>query len=215
MAREWTAENARQESLNAWIHGLGFVLSIPAGIALARLTMTGEPGLMIACAVYSCSLSGVYLFSTLSHAVRDPTRRHQMRALDQGFIYTLIAGSFTPLLWSYLAGWTRIVVLLAVWAAAAVGFHSKVLSRRRIDDMDPLGCILLGWIPSMEVLPSATYGCFGIMLLGGVIYTIGVYFLQNDHREWYYHPLWHLMVIAASASHYIGIVLYAVLQWDR
>ena len=215
MSKHWTDENASQELVNAWIHGIGFLLSIPAGFALAYLAKEYRPSMIIACAVYGVSLSAMYLFSTLSHAVRDPERRHLVRSLDQGIIYTLIAGTFTPFIWGEMQGWPRIAMLLLVWFSAALGFYSKVLAKHRVDNMTALTYVLLGWVPAIVLFWSVSTTCFASMLLGGILYTIGVLFLQNDHRNWYFHPIWHVLVIVASACHYLGIAFFAVLQWDR
>jgi hemolysin III len=215
MARVWNEEVAALERINAWIHGVAFLISVPAGIALAQLASNHHKSIWWACVVYGISLSAMYLFSTLSHAVKNPVGRHRMRSLDQGVIYTLIAGTFTPFIWSNMQGWPRIALLLFVWLAAAAGFYSKVLAKHRVDNMTAVGYILLGWVPAMALIGSTTTLCFLIMLLGGLLYTLGVLFLQNDHRRWYFHPLWHVMVILASASHYVGIALFAVLHWDR
>jgi len=220
MAKELTDENASIEAINAWIHGLGFAISIPAGLCLVWLAASHPPqsqsqGISLACLVYAISLSAMYLFSTLSHAVQTPERRYRMRSLDQGIIYTLIAGTFTPFIWSQMSGWPRIGLLLLVWIAAAAGFYSKVLTQHRVDNMTSITYILLGWVPSMVLFWSTSYWCFATMLLGGLFYTIGVLFLQNDHKYWLFHPIWHGMVIVASACHYAGIAMFAVLHWDR
>jgi hemolysin III len=215
MARIWTEENASLETFNAWIHGIGFALSIPAGFALAQLAIYYHPSMVVACIVYGLSLSAMYLFSTLSHAVRDPSGRHRMRSLDQGVIYTLIAGTVTPFIWSSMLGWPRILMITLVWLAAAAGFYSKVLAKHRVDNMTTVSYIVMGWLPAVALFWSTSTICFLTMLLGGLIYTLGVLFLQNDHRAWYFHPVWHVMVILASASHYIGIAMFAILRLDR
>ena len=215
MAIHWSDENATEEALNAWTHGLGFALSLPAGYFLIRLAFEHRQDQVVPCLVYGLSLTALYFFSTLSHVVRDSSTRHLARSLDQGFVYGLIAGTFTPFIWSYLSGWPRVLLMSFVWIAAATGFYSKVFSRHRINNMASLSYILLGWIPAMVLFSSVSWECFGMMILGGVLYTAGVLFLQNDHRGFYYHAIWHLMVIAASLCHYIGIIMYAVLQWDR
>jgi hemolysin III len=114
-----------------------------------------------------------------------------------------------------MQGWPRIAMLLLVWFSAALGFYSKVLAKHRVDNMTALTYVLLGWVPAIVLFWSVSTICFASMLLGGVLYTIGVLFLQNDHRNWYFHPIWHVLVILASAIHYLGIALFAVLQWDR
>jgi len=215
MARIWTEDNASLETVNAWLHGIGFAMSIPAGIVLVRLALHHDPAMVVSCVVYGLSLSAMYLFSTLSHAVRAPEIRHRMRTLDQGFIYTLIAGTVTPFIWGGMQGWAKIAMMTLVWIAAAAGFYSKVFAKHRVDNMTAVSYIIMGWAPAAALFWSTSTICFLVMLLGGLIYTLGVYFLQNDHRAWYFHPLWHVMVILASASHYLGVVLFAILRLDR
>jgi len=215
MAIHWREDNATQEALNSFTHGVGFFLSLPAGVLLNWLAIHYRPALVRPCIIYSISLAAMYLFSTLSHWVRDPSWRHRLRSLDQGFVYGLIAGTFTPFIFAYLSNSTRILLLAFVWIAAGVGFYSKVFSRHRINNMASLSYILLGWVPAMVLFGYVSLECFGMMALGGVIYTIGVLFLQNDHRSFYYHAIWHSLVVLASSCHFIAIVLYAILQVDR
>ncbi len=215
MAIHWSEENSRREAINAWTHGVGFLLSLPGGVALSMLAMKYREPLWWSCWTYSLSLTALFLFSTLSHAVRDPFMRNRFRMFDQGLVYTLIAGTFTPFAWSYMDGWPRVALLSFVWIAAATGFYSKVIAKHRIDNMTTISYILLGWIPSMILLGYVSTGCFAMMAIGGVLYTIGTFFLQNDHRNWYNHAVWHVFVLVAGACHYAAIVLFTILQIDR
>ncbi len=215
MAICWTEEDSMQESINAWTHGIGFLLSVPSGIALSLLAIAYREQQMWSCFAYSLSLTTLFLFSTLSHAVRDPVLRHRFRTCDQGFVYTLIAGTFTPFAWAYMEGWSRIALLSFVWIAAATGFYSKVFANHRINNMTTISYILLGWIPSMVLFGYVSTTCFAIMAAGGVLYTVGTLFLKNDHRAWYFHAVWHVMVIVAGICHYVAIVMFTVLQVDR
>ncbi len=214
MAINWTDENASQERLNAWIHGVGFLLSVPGGILLVYFANRYRPELVVPCVVYGLSQNTLYLCSTLSHAVRTPELRHRFRTLDQGTVYFLIAGTFTPIACGFMEGWGRILVMLLVWVAALSGFYSKVLVKHRIDNMTSLSYVVLGWVPSLVLFFYIPTGCFAMMLIGGVLYTAGTFFLQNDHRHWSFHPLWHLMVVVASAVLYAAIVIYPVMRLD-
>jgi hemolysin III len=215
MAIEWSKDNASEEAVNAVTHGLPFLLSFPAAFFLLRLTLENHPDQYFPCLVYCLSFSAMYLFSTLSHAVKEPAMRHKVRALDQGTIYALIAGTFTPFICSYLTVWPRVALLTFVWGAAATGFYSKVFSKHRINNMAALSYIMLGWVPAMVLFFVVSNECFGMMALGGVLYTLGVLFLQNDHRSIFFHSIWHIMVIVASLCHFAAIAAFAVLQWDR
>lgn len=215
MAITWTEESALQETLNASIHGIAFLLSLPAGILLTFLASENRPDLTAACMVYALSLNALYLASTLSHAVRGPLRRHQFRVWDQGLIYFLIAGTFSPFAYGYLHGWERTGMLTLVWLAAVAGFYSKVFGNHRIDNTATASYVLLGWLPSVILFLVVPTSCFVIVAIGGVLYTAGTRFLQNDHRHWSFHPIWHFMVLLASACHYAAIVMFPVLQLDK
>jgi hemolysin III len=210
MAVVWTEENASQESLNAWTHGIGFLLSVPASIWLCWLAAHESSEKLMACMVYGLSLCGMYLFSMLSHAIREPVRRNQVRSIDQGVIYTLIAGTFTPFIATYLDGIPCILLMTAVWAAAIAGFYSKIFAKHRIDNMTSVSYVLLGWIPAMVLFSFVPYACFGMMIVGGVLYTVGTQFLQNDHIAWYFHAIWHTLVILASLAHFVAIVVFCI-----
>lgn len=214
MSIVWNEENARQEAWNSWTHGIGFLLSIPAGVLLTSLVIDNRQSLIVACLIYSISLTAMYLFSTLSHWVRDPQWRHAMRAWDQGVIYFLIAGTFTPLVWAFVPGWPKGIFLGFMWFAAGAGFYSKVVAQHRVNNLAAISHIVLGWGPGLILFGYVPLLCFGLILAGGALYTAGVLFLQNDHRSWVFHPIWHVMVIAASTCHYLAIMLFAILQLD-
>jgi hemolysin III len=210
MAIVWTEENASQERMNTWTHGFGLAASVPAGMVLIAAGWQKSTLIFAACMVYALSLTLMYLFSTLSHWVKEPLLRHRVRALDQGFVYTLIAGTFTPFICAFLSGWLCVAMLAFVWGAAGVGFYSKVFSKHRINNMASLTYLLLGWVPAMVLFAYVPTGCFAMMAVGGVIYSLGVWFLQNDHRSDYHHAIWHVAVIVASGWHYAAIWIYAV-----
>jgi hemolysin III len=46
--------------------------------------------------------------------------------------------------------------------------------------------------------------------LGGACYTVGTLFLTYDERVRHFHAVWHLCVIAGSACHFLGILLFVV-----
>jgi len=153
----------------------------------------------------------VYAASTLSHAVARPAWRQAFRILDQGCIYLLIVGTYTPFALEYLRfGWWWPFLLL-MWTAALVGFLSKLLFLHRIDAATIWSYLLLGWLP---IIPAWAYlnlvplGALAWILVGGLCYTAGTAFLVLDHRPYQFHAIWHLFVIAGSVCHYIGVFLF-------
>jgi hemolysin III len=140
--------------------------------------------------------------------VTNPRWKHRWWIWDQGLIYLLIAGSYTgfglPLLQIPSNRW----LLAVIWALALTGFFFKILRRRQNDQTSTISYVALAWVPILGVqsattlLPtSSLYWLFS----GGLLYTSGVLFLLLDRRMPYFHALWHLLVMAGSICHFIGI----------
>lgn len=205
-----------EEMANTLTHGFGVLISLLASVALmATIFARGTVGQMIGCGVYCLSLIGVYAMSTMSHAIQQPERKRLYRMLDQGVIYLLIAGTYTPIVVSYMPpiAWCWVVFSL-MWTVAISGFVSKVFWAHRIEKVAIYIYVLLGWVPvsisypMVSVMPAEL---FAGMFLGGVFYTVGTYFLLNDHKRPFNHAIWHILVIAGSASHFAAIYLYIAL----
>lgn len=197
-----TKLNLAPESVNALTHGTGVVAGLGGTIHLLQQAWTTP--LLIWCGLYGLSLITVYAFSTLSHAIHEPQARRRLRALDQGTIYFLIAGTYTPFAAFYLprSPW----LLAAIWTAAAVGFWSKVIAQHRVEALATWSYILLGWLPALAFVGRFPLPLFFWIAMGGASYTIGTIFLKLDRRAPYFHAVWHLLVMFASLCHYYAVL---------
>lgn len=198
-----------QEWANALTHGLAAVAGLFAAAFL--FWAAAERSLMTAvcCAAFALSAVGVFTASALSHyCLDDPRRLHRWRRWDQGLIYTMIAGTYTPLIWQFADAAVRGPLLLAIWLAAGIGFYSKVVAGYRVNLSGTISYLLLGWLPAIPLAGRVPQPVLFWMAAGGVIYTLGVGFLLNDRRVKYLHAGWHLAVVAAAACHYWAIYHY-------
>ncbi len=205
-----TEHLADQEGINTLTHGAGFLLTIGATIYLATFAGTISTGLAASCLLYALTLMAVYAISTLSHAIQRPRAKFLLRAWDQGVIYLLIVGTYTPFVWTELEGVGRWGMLVAMWGAAIAGFYSKVVRQYRVNDFSARTYILLGWLPAMVLVWTVSTECLLWMVAGGVSYTLGTLFLTLDRHVRYFHAVWHLFVILASACHYYAIVTLVI-----
>ena len=181
-------------------------------VAIIAAARSIEVGLAIGCGVYAISLVVVYAISTLSHAVRQPRSKHLLRAWDQGVIYLLIAGTYTPFACLYLPSPARWLVLAGLWSVAVVGFLSKIVWQHRVVAFKAHSYVLFGWLPALTMMHLVSLACFWWMAAGGLIYTVGTVFLALDRQFRFFHATWHLFVVAASACHYYAIVTFIVLR---
>jgi hemolysin III len=198
------------ELANSLTHGAGILLSLVAGVAIILAAQESSKSVQIAVVAYVASLVAVYTFSTLSHAVQSPEARDRFRAWDQGTIYFLIVGTYTPFAAFFLPNPLFIWVTTAMWVAAVTGFGLKVMWRHRVNAVTTWSYIALGWFPAMAFIGRVPFGCMAWMAIGGIFYTAGTLFLMADHRARLFHAVWHILVIVASACHYYAVLIYVL-----
>ena len=208
--RDWSTDP--EEVANTITHGLGFLLSLVGLIVMAIWVLReGDAWRVLGCMIYASSLVTVYAMSTLSHVCADPHLKQFYRKLDQGFIYLLIVGTYTPFSLAFLRTGLGWLFLGVMWSVALFGFFAKTLLAHRVDAVSTRLYLLLGWMPIFAgfyligVVPDAALWW---MLIGGVCYTMGIVFLILDAHIRHFHAVWHLFVIGGSACHFFVILLY-------
>ena len=197
---------AEEEWANGLTHAVGLVGSAVAGFCLVQAVIgRGSTWQILSCSVYVATLVGVYAASTLSHWVTNPNWRDTFRTWDQGLIYLLIVGTYTPLAVAFVHGWWQLVTI-GMWALAIGGFLSKVAVKHRVDGISLWLYLALGWLPILVVpcLLVSPYTMW-LVLAGGISYSIGSILLMNDHRAPYLHVGWHLFVMLGSAIHFYAV----------
>lgn len=200
----------QEEWANALTHGIGMIAAVVSGIWMSSVASERSTGLAIAILAYAMAVAGTFLCSTLSHSIFVQPWLNRFRAWDQAMIYLMITGTYTPIVYACASDTVRGPLLIAIWVAAIAGFVSKVTLKHRINSSGTVSYLLLGWLPVIPLVGSVPFGLGMSMLAGGVLYTLGVLLLINDHRVRYLHAGWHLFVIAAAATHFAGIYVYLV-----
>lgn len=198
------------ELVNALTHGVGLALSIVGALVMsATVLTTGDPWRIAGCGVFVAAMMAVYAASTLSHSGFAARWRTCLRRVDQGVIYFLVVATYTPFGLAYLrtgAGW---LLLAALWTGALAGFLSKVLFAHRLESGLIWTYVALGVLPTITIpwlLPHVPAGTGPWMFAGGLCYLVGTIFLLNDARVRPFHALWHLLVIAGTACHFVAIM---------
>jgi hemolysin III len=200
------------EIVNSITHGAGLVLSTAAAcLLMAHVWSTNDPWRIAGCVVFASTLVSVYAASTLSHLAQRRPWREFFRTWDQGLIFLLISGTYTPIALTYLRdGWWWLLTS-GMWLVAIYGFLTKVALRHQVNHTSVVLYLILGWMPILGApwYRGAIPGpCLAWVLGGGVIYTIGAVFLVLNNAKYHFHAIWHVLVIIASACHYLGVWYY-------
>ena len=201
----------RGEIFNSVTHLIGSIFAFAGLVGLLVTSIpTGDPWKIASFAVYGSTLVELYLVSTLYHAVRGRAKR-VFRRLDHTSIYVLIAGTYTPFALVSLRGSWGYPLLAAVWTLAAVGVLQEFLVRTRIRGLSVSLYLLMGWLAVTVFVPlRAAIGSAGMLLLvaGGILYTIGVFFYLVDEKYAHSHGVFHLFVLAGSVLHFFVVLFY-------
>lgn len=208
--------------MRGWIHFWSFLVAVAAGatlIALAGATVSAEAAL--GASVYVTTVLGLFGISALYHRREWKTlgARTWMRRLDHSMIFLFIAGTYTPMALLAMQPTTGAVVLAIVWGGAIAGVALKLAWPNAPRWVGVPVYLALGWVAVFvlpELLTHAGAGVLTLLLVGGLLYTLGAVFYATRRPDPWptvfgYHEFFHAAVSAAAICHHIAIwlALYA------
>lgn len=205
-----------KEPGSAITHFIGMVLAILATPPL--LIHGGQRGMttlqLTGLSIFLLSMIGLYASSTAYHSFHLTDERDiLLQKLDHSMIFVLIAGTYTPICLTALAGNGGDGLLLKVWIVALAGILLKLLWVTHPKWLSSVVYIGMGWLCLTEfpaILSCMNRSGFWWLLAGGILYTVGgvIYALKLEklnalHPDFGSHEIFHLFVMAGSACHYI------------
>lgn len=201
------------EKFNAYTHLGGALLALAGAVLLIVFaTLGGDPWKIVAVSIYGFTLVLLYSFSTLYHSLRGRAKTVLQRLDHQG-IYLLIAGSYTPFCLVTMRGpwgWSMFGV---VWGLALLGSVQEFRAKPEPRILSVVIYVVMGWAAIVALLPLYRVlgqAGFAWVLAGGLFYTVGIVFYALDKRMTHAHGVWHLFVLAGSATHYVAILRYVL-----
>lgn len=207
-----------QNPVRGFLHGTAAVLSVVALIVLALRTSDSAVK-MWSMIVFGASLIALYTTSSLYHSI--PWRekwKSRLQRLDHSMILVLVAGSWTPMAMNLLEGSWRIVTLSVVWGVAFIGIIQKwFFPSIRVWFTITLA-VSMGWfalLPMSRMAERIGLAAIGLLLLSGLMYTVGMVMFASRRpklfpRVFSYHELFHVLVVAGSATHFVLVFRYIV-----
>lgn len=201
------------EKLNSLTHLLGAVIALAGLVVLVVLaSLKGDAWKIVSFSIYGTSLFLLYLFSTLYHSTRGRLKAI-FQKLDHIGIYLLIAGSYTPFVLVSLNGAWGWSLFGVIWGLTVFGviLDSFSSDERRI--LQLVIYVVMGWIALIAIRPlidALSMPGFLWLLVGGLFYTFGIIFYILDLKKYHFHGIWHIFVIAGSATHYFTILYYVL-----
>lgn len=214
-------KNFVREPVNAFTHLLGALLSLIGTLFILNfshvahsLTTTATVCVLI----FGISLISLYTTSGIYHLVKAKDAVIlRLKKLDHSMIFVLIAGSYTPFAMLSLTGAWRWFIIITVWSLAIIGITCKMLWINMPRWLSTFFYIGMGWIALFALKPlyhALSLGGFLLLILGGVMYTIGgvIYGLKkpNISPDFGFHEIFHIFVMLGSLCHYLAVLYYVL-----
>jgi hemolysin III len=195
---------------NSITHGVGAGLSIAGLVVLiVRAARLGTTWYLIGVILFGVTLILQYTSSTIYHSMANKPWKTVLQRLDHSMIFLLIAGTYTPFLFTSLRNWLGWTIFGLVWGLALVMLILKLTLKSSFEKPPVWLYLVLGWFgavvfwQSWDALPDRT---LVFVILGGAVYSLGVIFYRWRKLP-YSHSIWHLFVLGGSTLHYFSILL--------
>jgi hemolysin III len=202
-----------EEIANTLSAGAGLLIFLGFSPFLMVAASDSErPLALVSTSVFLVSILGLYLSSTIYHALAPCRLKRIVRVLDHSAIFVLIAGTYTPFALGPLAASGGLLLAIVEWTMAVLGIAFKSAGGIQYRRLSNLIYLCMGWLGIFWVRPfveSVGWPGFFLVLSGGIAYTLGITFYAAKHRN-YAHLVWHLFVIAGSLCHTFAIWKYTI-----
>jgi hemolysin III len=191
------------------IHDIGVAASVVALIVLLVIGIRNETALVVAgLAVYGLALVSMFSCSAGYHLVWQPRVKEVLRRLDHASIFLLISGTYTPFILLKMNDAWGLGLLAVVWTITVIGIVCQLFAPRALRNVSIALYLIQGWavLAAWEPLRAALPGAaFVLLMLGGVLYTVGVVFHVWDRLP-YQNTIWHGFVLSAASCHYAAVI---------
>lgn len=205
---------APKPRLRGWSH----VLACLAAVTLCPLIIVFSPGARFAAAIFAAAIIGLFGVSATYHRFGWGPRTHGvLRRLDHSMIFVTIAATYTPIALVLPDGPGRLL-LTVVWIGATLGVATQLVWPGAPRAMIVGLYITVGWAAMLVVDDIwRTIGVAGFILLmtGGLLHTFGAAVYARRRPDpwpnWFgFHEIFHLLVVAAVATHYTVVAFFAL-----
>ncbi len=208
---------AGEERFNMTTHIVGGALGVGMGVACLFVASIKNTVLgIIGSAIYSFTLILVYTMSSIYHGMKPSTAKKVMQVLDHCAIYFLIAGTYTPIIFSAIRPISSIVaswLLVLEWGLAVIAATLTAIDLKRFQVLSMVCYIFMGWCIMLfpkTALTAIPRNGFWLLLSGGIVYSIGAVLYGLGKKKKYTHGIFHIFVVAGSLLQFFCILFYVL-----
>ncbi len=206
-----------EEIMNMVTHIVGGAMGIAVlTLCVIRAALNGNVYGIVTSAIYGTCMITMYTISSVYHGLKPNLGKKVMQIIDHCTIYFLIAGTYTVVVLSALRpaypllGWC---IFGFEWAMVVLATTLTAIDLKKYSVFSMVCYIGMGWaiIPFwrqvMEVMGKSG---FGLLLAGGIAYTIGSILYGLGKKQKWMHSIFHIFVILGSLLQFFAVLFYAL-----
>lgn len=205
-------ESKEEEFWNTITHFVGLILSLIGLPILLYYNQNITEFSLVSILFFEFGMICVYTSSTLYHYTTNLKLKHKLRVFDHISIYYLIAGSYAPVCLITLYNSSGLKIFISVLSIALVGTVFKVFFTGKFEKFSLFLYLAMGWLIVIDfssMLNILSFNGLILLIISGFFYSFGTIFYSLQKMK-YSHAIWHLFVMAGSASHYFLVLLYVI-----
>lgn len=203
-------QNKREELFNGLSHAMGLLILVVCMPLLYWSAQNHKGGLYLWTLIpFFTGIVLTYTASTIYHFTPGGKWKNRWRIIDHISIFFLIGGTYTPIIMQYIDHPVHIIFLGTMWTIIFAGAVMKFWLTGKYDNISTGLYVFLGWMVIFVIWPlwdNAPEEVLWWILIGGIAYSMGIYFYKNSNT-FYYHVIWHILVFIGTLSHLIAIYL--------
>ena len=201
-----------EDLISAISHGIGTGLAIAACvlcIVKGARDHVGAAGIVSA-AIFGATMIFLYCMSTLYHSITAKGAKRVFRVIDHCSVFLLIAGTYTPFTLVSLRGLRGWTIFGIIWGLTVLGIIFNAINVDKYEKVSAIINVLMGWLVVISFRSlAAAVSPRGVLLLliGGLVYTVGAVFYGLGKRIRYMPSIWHFFVLGGTICHFFAVYL--------
>lgn len=204
--------NLVEELINSISHGIGAVFSI-LGLVLLVIKASNYGALeVVTVTIFGTAMILLYTISCIYHAFPSKEKGKQvLRVLDHCCVYLLVFSTIIPVSLlgiGFSDGWIFFSIVSFV---TVLGITMTVMDINRFQLVGVVCHLLNGWsvlfFSKYLIANIGTIG-FSLIILGGVMYSVGAILYGIGAKKKYAHSIFHFFCLFGTVFHYLTIYFY-------
>ena len=203
----------KEEKANYISHFFGVLFGAIAMVIL--LFRSNDTSHVVSSLIFGTAMIILYSGSSIYHYLTPGKAKKIARLVDHSVIFVLIIGTSIPLMILTALPYMRTFAIICITVSlvtSILGILLTFVDQEKYKKLQMVLYLVLGWMTVLLFYPIYKYNAkpkllFGLLILGGIIYTVGTVFYKLGKNKPYFHFIFHLFVLGGTVAHFLGFLL--------